>query len=267
METLAFIHAAIEYEDPSSSELRSLSELKPLSTALGVATVCISVGATSDRAMAMSTVGYGSSGSEVQAVQQALGIQADGQFGPKTEAALTDFQVRQNLKQVDGVVGQETAAALGLSENYKPTGVVSTRSGIGVNIRSGPGLDYRRIGGASDGTSLDETSENVVYRGGYAWSQIEGGGWVASEYLYEGQPVSYDPYPEPEYQDVNVYNGRVDTYSNIGLNVRSGPGLSYGVVDGYGEGAYVSTGGGTVYRDGYAWQQTADGWVASNYVR
>ena len=276
METLAFIYAAIEYEDPNPAPgLRSLDELKlPVSTALSLAgaVAITALGASADRAMAMSAIGQGSTGTQVEAVQKALSIQADGQYGPKTEAAIADFQVRQNLKQVDGIVGQETAAALGLDENYKPTAVVGTNSGIGVNIRTGPGLDYRRVGGAPDGASLYETSESVVYRDGYEWSRVEGGGWVASDYLHEGRNVSYYPSdnhyaPEDDYQPVAAYSGRVDTYSNVGLNVRSGPGLGYGVKGGYGEGAYVATGGGTVYRDGYTWKQTADGWVASDYIR
>lgn len=274
METLAFIYAAIEYEDPTPDcALRSLDDLKPVSTALSLAgaVAITTLGASADRAMAMSVIGQGSTGTQVEAVQKALGIQADGQYGPKTEAAIADFQVRQNLKQVDGIVGQETAAALGLDENYKPTAVVITNSGIGLNIRSGPGLDYRRIGGVADGTYLNTVSENIVYRysDDYHWKQVEGG-WVASEYLYEGRSGSnhayYNDYAE-EYYPVAASSGRVDTRSNIGLNVRSGPGLGYGVVDGYGEGAYVSTGAGPVYRDGYAWKETADGWVASDYIR
>ena len=276
METLAFIHAAIEYENPDfSPDLRSLSELKlPVSAVLGLAgAVAITVGATPDRASAMATVGQGSTGTQVEAVQKALGVQADGQYGPKTETAIADFQVRQNLKQVDGVVGQETAAALGLDENYKPTAIVDTYSDIGVNIRRGPGLDYRRVGGAADGTNLEQVSEQVVYRDGYNWTQVAGGGWVASEYLAEARPVSYADdragyYDNSyDYQPVAASSGRVDTYSNVGLNERSGPGLGYAVTGGYGEGSYVGTGSSTVEADGYTWRRTASGWVASNYLR
>ena len=274
METLAFIHAAIEYENPDPSpELRSLSELKlPVSAAMGLAgaVAITALSATPDRAMAMSPVGQGSAGVQVEAVQKALGVQADGQYGPKTETAIADFQIRQGLKQVDGVVGQETAGALGLDENYKPTAIVDTNSGIGLNIRSGPGLDYRRLGGAPDGANLEQVSEEVVYRDGYAWTPVSGGGWAASDYLAEARPVSYDEGSYNRgvyYEPVSAYSSQVDTRSNVGLNERSGPGLGYSVTGGYGEGSYVGTGGGTVYADGYTWKRTENGWVASNYLR
>ena len=49
----------------------------------------------------------------VAALQQALGVAADGDFGPQTEAAVRAFQSAHGLA-VDGVVGPATRAALGL---------------------------------------------------------------------------------------------------------------------------------------------------------
>jgi hypothetical protein len=66
------------------------------------------------------TVRRGSSGFavlQVQYVLRSLGDSAlivDGQFGPRTEAAVKQFQSSHAL-QVDGIVGPRTAAALGLS--------------------------------------------------------------------------------------------------------------------------------------------------------
>ncbi len=59
----------------------------------------------------------GSSGDAVAALQRALGMPAgsvDGQFGARTEATVRLFQRRQGLA-VDGIVGPQTRAALGLS--------------------------------------------------------------------------------------------------------------------------------------------------------
>ena len=53
----------------------------------------------------------GSRGAGVTAVQRALGIAADGIFGPKTRAAVRVFQTRHGLV-VDGIVGPKTRAAL-----------------------------------------------------------------------------------------------------------------------------------------------------------
>jgi len=53
----------------------------------------------------------GASGEAVKEVQQALGIQADGFFGPKTEQAVKDFQAANSL-DVDGIVGPRTRAKL-----------------------------------------------------------------------------------------------------------------------------------------------------------
>jgi peptidoglycan hydrolase-like protein with peptidoglycan-binding domain len=53
------------------------------------------------------------SGSSVAALQQALGIPADGIYGPQTRRAVRRFQ-RANGLVVDGIAGPQTLAALGL---------------------------------------------------------------------------------------------------------------------------------------------------------
>ncbi|HEY9617572.1 MAG TPA: SH3 domain-containing protein [Microcoleaceae cyanobacterium] len=297
MELLAFVHAAADYENPTSNEVRLFDGVNwkmPSSAWIGLAGIAVTVAAVSgspQQAMAATNVvAPGSSGPEVEAVQKALGIQTDGQYGTKTAAAVTDFQLRQGLKQVDGAVGKETATALGLDENYQPMsyGFTETNYDVGLNIRSGPGLDYRVIGGAPDGAVLNVDYYDAEYEDGYVWTPVSTGGWVAADYVdYYGEyhpvgyypehyyyddyyddyePVSYDCYDDGDYYPVSAYSGEVDTYHNVGLNVRTGPGLGYGVVDGYYEGEYVYAGGGPVYRDGYTWVETENGWVASDYL-
>lgn len=61
-------------------------------------------------------------------------------------------------------------------------GVVSTNSGIGLNIRSGPGLGFPIIGGAPDGAFLDLTGRPVV-GSCYTWRRVTTGGWVATDFV------------------------------------------------------------------------------------
>ena len=64
----------------------------------------------------MKTIKRGCKGDEVTTLQQALHITADGDFGPKTEAAVIVFQKSHNLTP-DGIVGPMTWAALGVTDS------------------------------------------------------------------------------------------------------------------------------------------------------
>lgn len=326
MEFLAFVHNAAKYEDPTPDSEVTLDIKLPGSTGVALAGVALAVAAVSTSpskaAAATSAIAQGSTGVAVTNVQKALGIATDGKFGTKTEAAVMDFQIRQGLKQVDGIVGKETATALGLDEKYQPTylGYVDTNSGIGLNIRSGPGTDFRRIGGLADGTVVEPFGEPVERW--YTWQRIDDGAWVATDYVapcyeptsydpcdWDDQETSYDPpcyesqdydpcdryYEETDYDPCDRYyqdysyddcygspgyddyyyspysysngGGYVETRSGIGLNIRSGPGLENCIEDAVPDGTYLSTVNGTVYRDGYAWEELPDGnWVAANYL-
>lgn len=57
------------------------------------------------------TLRVGSTGSQVMALQKALGISADGKFGPMTASAVKAFQSSKGLS-ADGVVGPMTGAAI-----------------------------------------------------------------------------------------------------------------------------------------------------------
>jgi peptidoglycan hydrolase-like protein with peptidoglycan-binding domain len=57
------------------------------------------------------TLRAGSEGRQVRLLQQALGLQVDGVYGPETEAAVRRFQATRGLP-VDGVLGAATSRAL-----------------------------------------------------------------------------------------------------------------------------------------------------------
>lgn len=57
------------------------------------------------------TLRRGSTGSQVKVVQQQIGVQVDGYFGPKTEAVLRAFQRAHSLVP-DGIVGPKTWAVI-----------------------------------------------------------------------------------------------------------------------------------------------------------
>ena len=67
----------------------------------------------------METIKKGSKGDAVKTLQQALNISVDGDFGPKTDAAVREFQKSHNLV-ADGIVGAKTWAALGVGEKINP---------------------------------------------------------------------------------------------------------------------------------------------------
>ena len=54
---------------------------------------------------------------------------------------------------------------------------INTLSGIGVNVRNGPGTNYEKVGALADGTSI------TVYETVDQWSRIGSNEWVCSDYL------------------------------------------------------------------------------------
>ncbi|MBQ2782965.1 MAG: peptidoglycan-binding protein, partial [Oscillospiraceae bacterium] len=74
----------------------------------------------------MANLAYGSSGSDVRALQEALrkagyNIAADGVYGAETRNAVRQYQSAQGLG-VDGIAGQQTFGSLGIGSGGSTAG-------------------------------------------------------------------------------------------------------------------------------------------------
>jgi len=63
----------------------------------------------------MSILKQGMAGAPVKRLQEKLGVDADGIFGPGTKQAVMDYQ-KANSLAVDGIAGPDTFTAMGLQE-------------------------------------------------------------------------------------------------------------------------------------------------------
>jgi peptidoglycan hydrolase-like protein with peptidoglycan-binding domain len=129
-----------------------------------VTLLCVAASAWADRTGGASATGEvvvlrGDRGEAVKRIQTALGVEADGVFGPLTEQAVQRFQRNEGLAP-DGVVGPLTRAALGL----EPFSRASIRSPVSV-----PSV-LRRIAQCESGGNPQAVSPGGRYRGKYQFS-------------------------------------------------------------------------------------------------
>jgi peptidoglycan hydrolase-like protein with peptidoglycan-binding domain len=117
-------------------------------------------------------VKQGDRGPAVRQIQSALGIGADGVFGPGTERAVKRFQRRKGLVP-DGVVGPITRRALGLRP-FARDSIRRTRSVALPRV-------LRRIAKCESGGDPRSVSSDGRYRGKYqftrgTWRRLGGRG-------------------------------------------------------------------------------------------
>jgi hypothetical protein len=111
------------------------------------------------------TLSRGDRGAAVQALQERLGIAADGVFGPATAKAVRRVQRRHGLT-VDGVVGPATARVLGLDLTA---------------LAASTGTLLERIAACESGGDPTAVSADGRYRGKYqftrkTWRELGGKG-------------------------------------------------------------------------------------------
>lgn len=160
----------------------------------------------------------GNRGSEVRAVQQKLknwgyySGEVDGIFGPQTTAAVKSFQ-RKNGLAVDGVVGRETYAALGMTVPVS-SGTSSYQNDINMLARmiaaEGRGEPY--LGQVAIGAVVMNRVEHASFPNTIAGVLFQSGAFSA---LDDGQYASTSVPDSCRRAAIEAYNGYDPTYGCI----------------------------------------------------
>ncbi|HEY9620755.1 MAG TPA: SH3 domain-containing protein [Crinalium sp.] len=296
METLAFLHASMSYEDPQPEDsLQHLDESQlaianPLVAGMTGSAVVLSMMAIAPGTSAVIQRGYACPAvRQVQSALQQKGFNpgsVDGVFGPTTEAATIEFQRHHHLP-ADGKIEGKTAEALGLScaeaanralevnANYLNSsggggGSITTvrirTNGNPLNVRSGPATTYPVVGVVSNGIAVRVSDSSN------GWLRLaERDGWIAAQWTSgsasggsTGSTGSSSTGGSTGSSTGSTSSGsvRIATHGSP-LNVRSGPGTNHGIIGVLSNGAVVNTTGRT--SDG--WVELARGeWVAAQWT-
>ena len=113
----------------------------------------------------------------VRALQQKLGVSADGVYGPKTRAAVKRFQRAHGLT-ADGVAGPQTLAALGVSAAPKAKEADDSSAAASSGDAA---ATLQRIAQCESGGNPSAVSADGTYRGKYqfdreTWRALGGSG-------------------------------------------------------------------------------------------
>jgi hypothetical protein len=112
-----------------------------------------------------------SAGSTVAALQSALGITADGVYGPNTRRAVRNYQRNQGLA-VDGIAGPVTLAHLGLAGQGSGAGTTSSQSPASNGATaSAPNATLAKIAACESSGNPAAVSASGQYRGKYQFSR------------------------------------------------------------------------------------------------
>lgn len=108
--------------------------------------------------------------------------------------------------------------------------IVKTQSGVGLNVRSGPGINYARVGGLSEGQTV-RCSE--VSNG---WYKHSGGGWSSASFLIlvkdygqTSQTTTPTPTPVTQTPQLSDYEKSLinNVYNTVNANIEGVDDIKY----------------------------------------
>lgn len=137
-----------------------------LSLTAVMAMSAIGAGAAVGQTGGTTLITQGSQGDQVSAVQSALGVSQTGTYDSATARAVRAFQGENGLV-VDGIVGPETSAALGLG-GAAPAGDGSDR---GNEASGGASPELEAIAQCESGGDPSAVSSDGQFRGKYQFSR------------------------------------------------------------------------------------------------
>ncbi|MBP3384118.1 MAG: SH3 domain-containing protein [Firmicutes bacterium] len=148
-----------------------------------------------------------------------------------------------------------------------------------LNVRSGPGTNYSKLGKLAEGkeialiSQVKNTAGNIWYKYQFAEGKF---GYVYSDYvIVKDAPADSEKPAEPEEPEkpaaVKTTVGTVTTDSGYTLNVRSGPGTGYSKIGSLNSGAVVTIIGSEKASNGKTWYKyqfssSKVGYICADYV-
>jgi hypothetical protein len=130
----------------------------------------------------------GSKGKNVKDLQEFLGIEDDGVFGPGTEKAVKLWQKENNLI-VDGIVGPATYNEMGLASTDDTERIFDTPNGLQIHRHYLPKGEYKEGSLKKDYVFLHHTAGwHNPYKTIDHWGR-DSRGAVATEFVLGGQSV------------------------------------------------------------------------------
>ena len=204
-------------------------------------------------------------------IAKELNVRADADQS-STRVGGLKYGDRVEILEKSGTWGRTKNGWISLNYVYQD-GTTGTRTGAGtvtgsqLHIRSGPGTGYTSIGSYNQGdrvTILEQFTYNNV-----TWG-CTNKGWISLQYVdmdgNDSDNTTNNNNNNGSNGNTTPTTGKTGTITGDGLNVRSGPGLTYGSVGTLNSGDRVTVSSTTV-GDGITWGNIGTGWVSMAYVQ